>query len=128
MTGFPFAISSACFAALLGACLVAVPAQAQDGTIRPAAASAAPKLDLWAIDIDGDSLLGEVELYRLMQPYLGPGRTLDDVDRARDVLEARYRELGYKSVAVTIPSAEKNRVMSSMCPSVSSPTMPSPSQ
>ena len=99
MTAFQFAR----FAALSSFCLVVGLAEAQDGTVRPAAASTAPKLDLWAIDIDGDSLLGEVELYRLMQPYLGPGRTLDDVDRARDVLEARYRELGYKSVAVTIP-------------------------
>lgn len=76
---------------------------AADGPVRAAVPSAAPTLDLWAIDIEGDSLLGEVELYRLMQPYLGPARTLDDVDRARDVLEARYRALGYKSVAVTIP-------------------------
>ncbi len=83
--------------------LAAEPLRDAGGADRPAAPSSAPRLDLWAIDVEGDSLLGEVELYSILQAYLGPNRTLDDVDRARDALEARYRSLGYKTVSVTIP-------------------------
>ena len=36
-------------------------------------------------------------------PYLGPGRTTDDVDHARAALEKAYQDKGYRTVSVSIP-------------------------
>jgi hemolysin activation/secretion protein len=92
-------------AALSGAALSAV-AEAADA---PGSAPAAPAaitpthLDLWEIDVEGNSVLDDALIYRTIEPFLGPQRPLEDVDRAREALEGIYRERGYKTVAVTIP-------------------------
>lgn len=36
-------------------------------------------------------------------PFLGPGRTTDDVERARAALEKAYQDKGYQTVAVQVP-------------------------
>lgn len=82
---------------------------AQAAEPSPASASSQPAtvvsstLDLWEIAVYGNSVLPDDDIYATIQPFLGPQRSLDDVDRARDALETLYRERGYKTVAVTIP-------------------------
>ncbi len=39
-------------------------------------------------------------------PYLGPGRTADDVEQARAALEKVYQDQGYQTVSVDIPQQE----------------------
>ena len=65
--------------------------------------SAKPMLDLWEIDVDGNTVLDDDTINATIQPFLGPQRSLDAVDHARDALEQVYRDHGYKTVAVTIP-------------------------
>jgi hemolysin activation/secretion protein len=39
-------------------------------------------------------------------PYLGPGRTADDIEKARAALEKTYQDQGYQTVSVDIPQQE----------------------
>lgn len=84
---------------LLG--LIALPALAQEGAAVPPPASAA--LDIWEYDVDGNSVLDEKAIDEAVEPYLGPGRTPDDIDKARAALESAYRDRGYRTVSVDIP-------------------------
>ena len=55
------------------------------------------------IDVDGNTLLEPADLQTVLEPFLGPGRKAEDVDQARETLEKLYRELGYRTVNVSIP-------------------------
>ena len=44
------------------------------------------------------------EIEEAVYPYLGPGRTKDDVEKARSALEREYQAKGYQTVSVQIPS------------------------
>src|SRR5262249_32700813 len=79
------------------AAVIALPCAAADEPAQPSA------VDLWQFDIEGNTLLDEDTVTSVVEPFLGPGRTVDDVDRARAALEKAYQDRGYKTVAVTIP-------------------------
>lgn len=53
--------------------------------------------------VRGNTVLPASEIQRLLDPYLGPSRTVSDVEAAQQALEGRYRELGYVSVTVDVP-------------------------
>jgi hemolysin activation/secretion protein len=79
----------------------APPAEAQ----KPPAA-AAPKvrsLDIWEIVVEGNTVLEEGTIDDAVEPFLGPQKTAEDVDKARAALEEVYRKRGFKTVAVAIP-------------------------
>ena len=46
---------------------------------------------------------------KAVYPYVGPGRTLDDLEAARAALEKAYRDEGYQTVAVEIPQQNGTR-------------------
>jgi len=60
--------------------------------------------DIEAYDVDGAKLLQQVEVETAVYPYLGPGRTAADVEKARMALERAYRDRGYQSVVVEVPA------------------------
>jgi len=47
--------------------------------------------------------LKPVEVEEAVYPFLGPGRTADDVEHARAALEQAYREKGFQTVSVQVP-------------------------
>ncbi len=47
--------------------------------------------------------LTQTEIEDAVYPFLGPGRTADDVEQARSALEKAYHDKGYQTVAVQIP-------------------------
>ncbi|MFC4313798.1 ShlB/FhaC/HecB family hemolysin secretion/activation protein [Steroidobacter flavus] len=63
----------------------------------------AAQLDIWEYYVSGNTVLEPEAIAQACAPFLGAGRTADDVDRARAALEAAYRERGYKTVGVSIP-------------------------
>ncbi|MBL6749570.1 MAG: ShlB/FhaC/HecB family hemolysin secretion/activation protein [Nevskia sp.] len=71
----------------------------------PAAAKATPasRIDLWEIDVDGNTVLDAAAIDAIVAPFLGESRTFKDVDDARAALEEAYRDHGYKTVTVAIP-------------------------
>jgi hemolysin activation/secretion protein len=83
---------------------------AADGVAPAAAPPAAPAravpprtLDVAEYRIEGSTVLPQAEVEAALYPFLGPGRTLEDVERARAALEKAYSDRGYQSVAVAIP-------------------------
>lgn len=59
--------------------------------------------DILEFDVEGNSLLQAPDIESAVLPFMGPDRTPQDVDDARDALEHVYHDRGYKTVAVKIP-------------------------
>ena len=57
-----------------------------------------------AYDVDGNTLLDELAIETAVYPYLGPGKTPNDVEAARAALEKAYQAHGYQSVIVQVPA------------------------
>ncbi len=47
--------------------------------------------------------LPKIEVAQTVYPFLGPGRTLDDVEQARAALEKAYQDKGFQGVQVLVP-------------------------
>lgn len=53
--------------------------------------------------VKGVTLLNGAEIGEVVYPFLGPGRTADDVEQARAALEKAFHEKGFQTVSVQIP-------------------------
>lgn len=53
--------------------------------------------------VQGVQHLTRLEVETAVYPFLGPGRTTEDIEQARTSLEKAYHEKGYQSVAVDVP-------------------------
>jgi hemolysin activation/secretion protein len=96
---------------------VPAPAGAPAGATAPASAPERnPAFDIWAFRIDGNTVLGDEATERAVYPFAGPGKTLDDVQKARQALEKAYHDAGYTTVLVDIPeqSVEEGLVVLSV--------------
>lgn len=69
-----------------------------DATPRPARS-----LDVLEFRVEGCTVLSDDDVERAVSPFLGTGRALDDVEKARAALEKAYADRGYLSVSVAIP-------------------------
>jgi hemolysin activation/secretion protein len=54
--------------------------------------------------VTGAKLLKGVEVEEAVYPFLGPGRTTEDVEAAAAALEKAYHDKGYQTVSVEVPS------------------------
>jgi len=105
-------------AGLLLASGMAVAADADNQSTPPtnevaATATAAPAEDkplfnIFDFQIDGNTVLDDESLERAVYPFLGPDKTVDDVEKARASLEEAYRNKGYPTVVVSIPEQDVN--------------------
>lgn len=86
------------------AALWAGAAAAQDGA--SAVDAEARRIDVMNYRVEGNTVLPRIEVERAIYPFLGPQRTVEDVERARAALEAAYREAGYETVGVEIPEQD----------------------
>ena len=59
--------------------------------------------------ITGIKHLSTKEVEEAVYPYLGPGRTVEDVDKARAALQRAYQDKGYSNVTVEIPNQRMRR-------------------
>ena len=53
--------------------------------------------------VEGATVLSAVEVEGVVSPFLGPGRALEDVEKARAALEKAYSDRGFQTVTVAIP-------------------------
>lgn len=81
-------------------------AQAPAAPAAPAQAAAAARFDILEYEIEGNSRLSAIEIERAVTPHLGPARTIDDVERAREALEKAYQARGFLTVTVAIPEQQ----------------------
>jgi len=65
--------------------------------------AAADDVMIREIRVQGSSILPQREIERLVYPFLGPDGGAERVVQAAEALQARYRELGYPTVAVLVP-------------------------
>jgi hemolysin activation/secretion protein len=59
--------------------------------------------------VEGAKKLTRLEIEEAVYPYLGPGRTPDDVEQARQSLEKAHHQKGYQTVSVSIPQQDPRR-------------------
>ncbi|MDQ8757551.1 ShlB/FhaC/HecB family hemolysin secretion/activation protein [Sphingosinicella sp. LHD-64] len=103
-------------AALLAALSGAPPAHAQeaaasrqgaaDGSQLSAAGPApepATRFDIRAFQVRGNTILAPNAVERAVYPFMGPGRTSEDVEAARAALQKAFEDAGYVAVSVFIP-------------------------
>jgi hemolysin activation/secretion protein len=90
--------------------MAACGARAQASNAPPPSAGAAKAagapvrtFDVEAYDVDGAKVLPRAAIEAAVYPYMGPGRTAADVEKARAALEKAYHDLGYQSVVVETP-------------------------
>ena len=66
-------------------------------------AAGAPVFPIYEYEVKGNSLLTALQIEKVMSPFAGEKKTIQDVELARATLEKAYHEAGYLSVLVTIP-------------------------
>ncbi len=59
--------------------------------------------------VEGARRLKNLEVEEAVYPFLGPGRTPDDVEQARVALEKVYHDKGYQTVSVVVPQQDPRR-------------------
>lgn len=77
----------------------------------PATEAPAPQPKLYVAEyrVDGVKHLSTIDVENAVYPFLGPERTLEDVDQARAALEKAYKDKGYQTVTVEIPQQTPKR-------------------
>jgi hemolysin activation/secretion protein len=75
----------------------------------PAAAQETLRFYVREYRVDGAKRLKHIEVEEAVYPFLGPGRTADDVEQARVALEKVYHDKGFQTVSVTIPQQDPSR-------------------
>jgi hemolysin activation/secretion protein len=63
-------------------------------------ARAAATFDLNEIRVDGSTVLPQEQVEETVYPFLGPGKTAEDVEAARRALQEAYTNAGYVTVSV----------------------------
>lgn len=84
---------------LLAAVLMPAPVLAQQAP-PPATART---VDINEYFVEGNTTLSDPEIERAVYPFLGPAKTLDDIERARAALQKAYEDKGLKTVFVELP-------------------------
>ncbi len=62
-----------------------------------------PLMNIQEFRVKGNTLLEQTRLERIVYSFLGPNKTIKDIEQARAMLESEYRNLGYPTVLVDIP-------------------------
>lgn len=67
------------------------------------AAADSPAFDIWEYEVAGNTRLDQIEIEKRVYPFLGPRRTVEDIDKACLALQEAYRDAGFQTVSVDIP-------------------------
>ncbi len=88
----------------------AAPDQPEDAAKTEAAPESAagqeeegPWVYIREIRVEGAKILPREEVETVVYPFMGPDRTLKDIEAARGALEKAYRDKGYQTVSVNLP-------------------------
>ena len=85
------------------------PAQGLTASSKPAndaskdAAVTGPAFAILEYEISGNTVLPVAQVEAAVLPFMGEGKRLDDVEKARDALEKAYQQAGFLTVFVDIP-------------------------
>ena len=59
--------------------------------------------------VEGAKRISKLEVGEAVYPFLGPGRSADDVEQARQALEKVYHDKGFQTVSVLVPQQDPGR-------------------
>ncbi|MBQ1541515.1 MAG: ShlB/FhaC/HecB family hemolysin secretion/activation protein [Caulobacteraceae bacterium] len=92
-------------ASALGLTVAPVHAQEQAAGAAPETGqgAASRRVDINEYFVEGNTALSDPEIERTLYPFLGPDKSLDDVEKARAALQKAYEAKGLKTVFVEIP-------------------------
>lgn len=79
-----------------------------ENSAENATENAAPRFDVFEYLIEGNTVLDAAAIERAVYPFLGPQRSVQDVEQARAALEKEYQEQGYLTVSVELPEQRIN--------------------
>lgn len=82
---------------------LALPALAHAQDAAPAPAAVVTRFDVRAIQVVGNTILPPEQVEEVVYPYMGPGKTPDDIEQARAALQKAFEQKGYSTVSVFIP-------------------------
>lgn len=93
---------------------VTLPAMSSAATESPPAvasetvvdAAQAPRVNINEYIVRGNTVLSAREIEKAVYPFLGPQRTLADVESAQQALQQIYHSKGYQSVYVALPEQQ----------------------
>jgi len=94
---------------LPAAAVVALLACFSPAAVAQGAPSAEPVFDVYEYVIEGNTLLSNALVERIVAPYMGPERRFTDIEQARSALEKAYQDAGYLSVVVSLPNQQVDR-------------------
>lgn len=82
-----------------------------DATANPESGQSAEQtnaatFDIWEYRVQGNSLLDRIRIEKSVYSHLGPGKSIKDVEAARQALEREFRLAGYPTVLVDIPEQD----------------------
>lgn len=102
---------------LLSMALMGGLAMAADGADTPSEAAVdaveeQPRFDIMEFTVSGNTVLPVGKVEEAVYPFLGEGKTIDDVESARAALERTFHDAGYLTVFVNTPEQEvSNKVV-----------------
>lgn len=73
-------------------------AQAYEATV-----AATPRFDIKRYQIEGNTLIPQEEINKILAPYIGQSRDFGDVQNALQALQMAYQKRGYNAVQVILP-------------------------
>jgi len=68
-----------------------------------------PRFYIRQYRVDGVKKLKSLEIEEAVYPFLGPSRTPNDVEQARQALEKTYHDKGFQTVSVSVPQQDPRR-------------------
>ena len=80
--------------------------QSQPSIAAPSKPPAAPRFAIQRFLVEGNSLLAQDELDRILTPFSGRDRDFGDIQRALEALQDVYTGRGYSAVRVSVPEQD----------------------
>lgn len=94
-------ISVSHFKSLLSICLLL--SIGLTASVLAQSTDAEPQFDVLEYVVEGNTRLSSLRIEEVVYPFLGLGKTLKDVEAAREALEKAYQSAGFVTVGVDIP-------------------------
>ena len=83
-------------------------AQADNQPVADAATTEVARFTVTAVNIQGNTLLPEADLAKLIAHMPGADRTLEDLNKATSLVQQAYRNAGYGGVVAFVPAQDLN--------------------
>jgi len=87
----------------LGSAVASAAGESTSAPVQAPAAVVSRSFYIKEFQVQGVKHIPAMDVEDAVYPYMGPERTVDDVEKARVAVEKLYRDKGYQAVAVQIP-------------------------